>query len=417
MSTLFQDPARRTKLIPRSPRRTARSPTPTSRGPGITDTEPSNESSVANSIKDYASTLTPGPTSEGSANDTALERSDRQPTLEQGVEDLSLSPRNPENFTQSESEAPETQLGRAVKSLVSPVTPSLSVDSADVPLPSVEANEEPAEGHPPFDASKSAASDSDQTSIPKSTEPAIPEIGEADHQPSLASGLAGLSLSSPTPDRSSIAPISEDLLVPLGATRDPVTVRGLLNATPRPSPAPDTSDANEINNDTYSAKFSLGGATQEGAGDYSNNTRDQQEQPGLIVASEDSEGEDSEGEDSEGEDFDFLDDLDRLHLADEYDVRSVEPLPASPFSNPEFQNSLKRGIDLAKAILDCVDSCEIAAKPDTQLNRLRQTACGLSSFDYPAKRRIGIVGDSGAGELYQLFFNCDSTKAYKVKVV
>ena len=339
---------------------------------------------------------TPEQTPSEESAGTTIERIDQQPTVDHGGEDSPLSAHSPKEFARSksetvfhDSEAPEASVQHRASSAFSPLTPSLSVDSADMPLPSVEAEDGTAtRDHADF-VSGTTESQSDHHSIPGSTESASPDPSVGNRQLSLAHGLSDLALSSPSHDRSSVTPNSTNLLTPMGVDREPITVRGLLNATPRPSPAPEGGREKESDREIDVAKFSLSESVTEALTGHSEEMPEAQQQPGLIFTAEDSESEES----------DLLDDLDRLQIDDQYDVRSVEPLPASPFSNPNFQDSLKRGISLAKSIFSCLDNCELASMQGTQLHRLRQTACRLSLFDYPAKRRIGIVGDSGAGEL------------------
>lgn len=383
----------RVKLIPRSPKRSARSPTPTGKNPEIVGSHRHGDDPSGGGVGDGTLALNPD-RDEGVSGNTP-ESISRQPASEEIAADPSPFSRTSENFAQSKSEtvlhdtkAPDTPVESAATGIVGPVSPHPSVDSADVALPSVEVSDEPTEDHHPIAASDTTDSECDRTSVPESTEPATPSDGEVGSSPSLTHGLAELGLSSPTPERPSLAPTSEDLLAPLGGTRNPVTVRGLLNATPRPSPGPDLSDASETSDSAESAEPSDGQADPEVADGGTDKIVDLHEQPCLNATLDEFDGEVS----------DFLAGFGRLQIDDDYDAQGVEPLPASPFSNPEFQNSLKSGINLAKTIIDCIDKCEIAANEESQLHRLRQTASKLSAFDYPAKRRIGIVGDSGAGE-------------------
>ena len=391
MSTPPQRLDRRVKLVPRSPRRNARNPVSTGAELETEGEISDNKISGARQLTGDGNTLKSDPVFDGGNNGTAADGSSQQCGMEQRVEDALPVSQLPEDFARSksetvlrDSEAPHAQIGSPPSDRTGPVTPSSSVDSVDIPLPSVEPGDGFAEDPPLIAVTNTADSDSDRNSIPESTEPATPLNGDRNSTPQLANGIADLSISSPTPDRSSLAPISEDTLVPLGELRHPVTVRDLLNATPRPSPGPDSETSVQIDSSDARNERPI----REDADGDSNDMVDQQRQPDLLITSHE----------SDDADLDLLADLEGMHLIDGYDVRASEPLPASPFSDPEFQNSLKRGIDLARSILNYLDSCELAAKPGTQLHRLRQTAFSLNSFDYPAKRRIGIVGDSGAGE-------------------
>ena len=379
-------------LVPCSPRRKTRSQTPTGRSPEEAS-EVTHPASATKFTIDAPDAPAPEWNSDGDPSGTMSERSGCQPSIDQKGENSPLLSDMPKDFARSksqthfrDSETPDAPFRDEPGGIPSPLNPSFSVESADIALPSVEAEDDISKGdHLAF----SSKSESEHQPIAEPTRSASPQATVGDRQLSLARGLDDLSLSSPTPDRSLFTPSSKDLLTPMSEEREPVTVRSLLNATPRPSPAPGAEMERDAEKDIDEAKRSFAGSSTQGPNDSSDEIIEEQQEPDLTVTAEDFEGEDS----------DFLDDLDRLHIADQYDVRSVEPLPASPFSNPDFQGSLKRSIGLAKAILDSLDKCELAAKPGTQLHRLRQQACCLSLFDYPAKRRIGIVGDSGAGEL------------------
>ena len=268
------------------------------------------------------------------------------------------------------------------------LTPSISIDSADIPLPSTETEDDPTDGENPIQVWTAKDRIFDEHRESESAGFASPREPIGDHQHVPSSRLAHHPLSPSTPQRSSFSQSPEDRLTITGKDGDPVTVRELANATPTPSPAPILEIGKEVDCGPVAAEFDPPGLVPASSIMPSDKFPENQEQPGLIVAAEVSEDEDS----------DFLDDLAGLQIEDQYDARSTEPLPDSPFSNSLFQESLKRGISLANAIVRSIDGCELAAAPDTQLHLLRERASHLSQFDYPAKRRIGIVGDSGAGK-------------------
>jgi hypothetical protein len=76
-----------------------------------------------------------------------------------------------------------------------------------------------------------------------------------------------------------------------------------------------------------------------------------------------------------------------------------EVLPCEPYYNTGFQISLRDGVDLAKAVVQCLEKSSEAQKEDTALNGILKSAQELSHYDAPATRTIGIVGDSAAGEV------------------
>ncbi len=76
-----------------------------------------------------------------------------------------------------------------------------------------------------------------------------------------------------------------------------------------------------------------------------------------------------------------------------------EVLPSEPYYNTGFQLSLRDGVDLAKAVLRCLEGSREAQKADSSLSAILRSAKELSCFDAPATRIIGIVGDSATGIL------------------
>lgn len=79
-----------------------------------------------------------------------------------------------------------------------------------------------------------------------------------------------------------------------------------------------------------------------------------------------------------------------------YDVKDEIP-PREPYFDPAFQKALKNGLQLAGKIAACLQQCDLAHKVDSDLNKLYRTARQLESFESPATRTIGIVGDSATG--------------------
>lgn len=94
----------------------------------------------------------------------------------------------------------------------------------------------------------------------------------------------------------------------------------------------------------------------------------------------------------------------RLSLASPskpYDTRD-ERLPSERFFDRHFQQCLKSGKELAEALHIGLSQCSLSSQPNSELGRLRTLADKLRNFESPATRRVGIVGDSGAGKLSNL---------------
>ncbi|KAL8696199.1 MAG: hypothetical protein Q9224_002922 [Gallowayella concinna] len=81
----------------------------------------------------------------------------------------------------------------------------------------------------------------------------------------------------------------------------------------------------------------------------------------------------------------------------QYSIKD-EALPLEPYFDQEFQNCLKTGKAIAGAVCKDLSTCSLATQSNTELGRLRAVADRLSSFESPATRFVGIVGDSAAGK-------------------
>lgn len=79
-----------------------------------------------------------------------------------------------------------------------------------------------------------------------------------------------------------------------------------------------------------------------------------------------------------------------------YDVKDEIP-PSEPYFDSAFQEALKKGLRLAGKIAPCLQQCDLALKADSDLHKLYRTARELESFESPATRTIGVVGDSATG--------------------
>ncbi|KAL8884624.1 MAG: hypothetical protein Q9215_007377 [Flavoplaca cf. flavocitrina] len=95
---------------------------------------------------------------------------------------------------------------------------------------------------------------------------------------------------------------------------------------------------------------------------------------------------------------DFVADFQHLDLAQGRKTYSVkdEPLPVMPVFDKKFQDCLKSGKAIADYIHAGLDACSLATEGDSELGRLRARAARLRSYESPATRFIGIVGDSAA---------------------
>lgn len=187
-----------------------------------------------------------------------------------------------------------------------------------------------------------------------------------ENQDSLGEQFANLEISSPVLPRSPSPLLSPDY--PLQSVeaaerttiRGPISVRDLINATPRPSSSPEPH-------------------TQPALRAYGDLVRAQSEtvdEPNSPAA----------GEEPDTENEPIL-----------YEVLD-EPLPPGPFSDRDYQNALKSAKALTGEIFMNLCHCEGSARPGTQLHKIKQRAEALNKLDNPASRTIGIVGDSAAGK-------------------
>lgn len=79
-----------------------------------------------------------------------------------------------------------------------------------------------------------------------------------------------------------------------------------------------------------------------------------------------------------------------------YNVKD-EALPVMPVFDKKFQSCLKSGKAIADSVHANLSTCSLAIEGDSELGRLRASAGRLRSFESPATRLVGIVGDSAAG--------------------
>lgn len=185
-------------------------------------------------------------------------------------------------------------------------------------------------------------------------------------QYSLGEQFANLEISSPallrspSPLLSPGYPLQSVEAAERTTIRDPITVRDLTNATPRPSPSPEPH-------------------TQPALRAYGDLVRAQSET--IDEPNSPTTGEEPDTE-NEPISYEVLD----------------EPLPPGPFSDRDYQNALRSAKALTGKIFMNLCHCEGSARLGTQLHKIKQRAEALNKLDNPASRTIGIVGDSAAGK-------------------
>ena len=88
--------------------------------------------------------------------------------------------------------------------------------------------------------------------------------------------------------------------------------------------------------------------------------------------------------------------LNLAHGRETYSVNN-EALPVMPVFDKGFQDCLKSGKAIADGIHGSLSACGLVTDSSSELGRLRASAASLKSYESPASRLIGIVGDSAAG--------------------
>ena len=184
---------------------------------------------------------------------------------------------------------------------------------------------------------------------------------------SLEDRIAALAINDSEAPGSSNHLLSADIPVPSLELADPITVRDLPNATPRPTPSPEPESMLTLRNRIYAAsEEALSGS--------------------MTTGNLDSES--------------LIPSLEELDLGNDFLPYNVEaePLPPGPFADRDYQNAVKAGKDLARNVADHLRLCETASQASTQLYKIQKRAEELQRFDSPATRTIGLIGDSAAGE-------------------
>ena len=154
----------------------------------------------------------------------------------------------------------------------------------------------------------------------------------ASRKQSLEDRIAALAINDLEARGSSDHLLSADIPVPSLELADPITVRDLSNATPRPTPSPEPESMLTSRNPIYAA-------SEEALSD-SMTTRN------LTTGNLDFEG--------------SIPSLEELDLGNDFLPYNVEaePLPPGPFADRNYQNAVKAGKDLARNVADHLRLCE-----------------------------------------------------------
>ncbi len=193
----------------------------------------------------------------------------------------------------------------------------------------------------------------------------------------LEDGVAEVALNNSEARGSSDHLLSAEIPLSSVELADPITVRDLPNATPRPTPSPEPESMSTLGNSIYPA-------SEEALSTLSS---------AMPAGNLDSEG--------------LIPSLEELDLGNDFLPYNVEaePLPPGPFADRDYQNAVKAGKDLARNVADHLRLCKTASQASTQLYKIQKRAEELQRFDSPASRTIGLIGDSAAGESQPL---CDN---------
>ena len=189
----------------------------------------------------------------------------------------------------------------------------------------------------------------------------------AERHRSLDDGIAVLATNDSEARGSSDHLLLPDIPIPGLELADPITVRDLPNATPRPTPSPEPESISNLG-------FPIHAASDEALS------------RSITTSNADSEG--------------LIPSLEELDLAEDILLYNVdaETLPPGPFADRDYQNAVKAGKDLAGNVAAWLGICKTASQNSTQLYKIQKRAEELKRFDSPATRTIGLIGDSAAGD-------------------
>ena len=257
-----------------------------------------------------------------------------------------------------------------------------------------------------YNSTESVASDESQYFEPEDYVPSVAtnndeakgSIGDGEAHDGLPKQLANLEISrsykSDNTDQN-VAPELPELpelpgLPELPELIVPITSRDFFNATPRPSPR-GTPRASLSNVPSMSS-------SPENIEQSSSGSVDSRERNGgtlgncLDVATAVSNNQSTVQDRPTGNDLSTGNDQ-----SAGYDIAG-ELLYNADFFDPNFQNALKSAKKLAGSIEDQLSQCALADGPSSDLFKIREIAKRYRNFDCPAKRTIGLVGDSGEGK-------------------
>jgi hypothetical protein len=96
-------------------------------------------------------------------------------------------------------------------------------------------------------------------------------------------------------------------------------------------------------------------------------------------------------------------DLDGLEEEEEEDDGEIfsERFPDAPIYNDGFQKVLGDTRDRLRELHETLATCFLTADPQSALRSLSNQTKKLSEYQYPKTRVVGLVGESGVGELSQ----------------
>jgi hypothetical protein len=81
-----------------------------------------------------------------------------------------------------------------------------------------------------------------------------------------------------------------------------------------------------------------------------------------------------------------------------YNLRT-ESLPNAPIYDARLQDALRNTKQQLGQLKSIMENCPMTFDPSSTLSVLAQQTEHLSQFDYPRTRTIGLLGDSGVGEI------------------
>jgi hypothetical protein len=95
-----------------------------------------------------------------------------------------------------------------------------------------------------------------------------------------------------------------------------------------------------------------------------------------------------------------LDDLEEEEDEDDGEIFS-ERFPDAPIYNDSFQKVLGETRDQLRELHEILRTCSLTSDPRSALRSLSNQTKKLSEYQYPKNRVVGLVGESGVGELSQ----------------